>query len=188
MSDGGIGRCKYRHRRPPFSVVEDVFDCGGAPSLSDHGCRCRGLVVSLPLLLLRGGALLDLNGNNNEDKDKDKDKDKGDDDRSCQDSVMGMRALRWGTSPITTTPMLRCPQAGLRRTSTTRRRRRRAKRWKDNAAPNPGGKEPRAAVVFAVDAAENVSSLSSSGSGATTEETNRQDGGGRGKKRRRRQR
>ena len=49
--------------------------------------------------------------------------------------------------------------------------------------PNPGGDEPGAVVVIAVDAAETASSLSSlslSGSGATTEETNRRDGGGHG--------
>ncbi len=53
--------------------------------------------------------------------------------------------------------------------------------------PNPGGGEPCAAVVVAIDAAETASSLSlsSSGSGAMTEETNKWDGGGRGEKRRR---
>ena len=82
--------------------------------MSDRGCRCRGLVVSLPLSSSRGGALLNPDGDDNEDEDKDDDDDEGDDDRSRQDRAIGMWALRWGTSPITTTPMLPCPQAGLR--------------------------------------------------------------------------
>jgi hypothetical protein len=118
MSDGGIGGCKYRRRRPPSSVVKDVFDYGGAPSLPDQGCRRRGLFVSLLLSSSRGGALLDPDGDDNKDEDEDKDKDEddddGDDDRSRQDRATGMWALRWGMSPITTTPMLRRPQAGLR--------------------------------------------------------------------------
>jgi hypothetical protein len=43
------------------------------------------------------------------------DDDEDDDNRSRQDCAMGMWALRRGTSTITTTPMRRRSQAGLRR-------------------------------------------------------------------------
>ena len=79
--------------RPPSSVVDDIFNCGGAPSSSDCGCHCRGLVVSLPPSSLRGGAPLNPNGNDDED----------DDNRSHQDRVTGMWALHRGTSMITMT-------------------------------------------------------------------------------------
>ena len=75
MSDSGIGGGKYHRRHPPSSVVNDVFDCGGALSSSDRGRRHHGLVVSLPLLSMRGGALLDHNGDGDDDDDEDEDED-----------------------------------------------------------------------------------------------------------------
>jgi len=48
--------------RPLSSVVVDVFDSGGTPSSSGRGCRCRGLVVSLPPMLSCGGAPPDPDG------------------------------------------------------------------------------------------------------------------------------
>ena len=118
MSDGGIRGGKYRHRHPPFSIVDDVFDCGcgGAPSSSDRGRRCRGLVVSLPPSLSCGGALLDPDGNNDKDDDDVEDDDdyEDDDDRSHQDRMTGMWALRRRTSTITRTTMHQRLQAGLR--------------------------------------------------------------------------
>ena len=81
--------------RPPSSVVDNVFDCGGTPSSSDCGCCCHDLVISLPPLSSRGGMPLDPDGDGDDDED--------DDDRSCQDRTMGMWALRRGTSTITKT-------------------------------------------------------------------------------------
>ena len=45
----------------------------------------------------------------------DSDDDEDDDNRSRQDCTTGMWALHWGTSTITTTPMRRRSQVGLRR-------------------------------------------------------------------------
>ncbi len=81
--------------RSPSSVVNNVFDCGGAPSSSDCGCHCHGLVISLPPLSLRGGTPLDPDGDGNDDED--------DDDRSRQDHAMGIWVLCRGTSTITKT-------------------------------------------------------------------------------------
>jgi len=105
MLDSGIGGGKYRHRQPPSSAIDNVFDCGGAPSSSNRSCRRRDIAVSLLLLSSRGGAPLDSNGKDNKD----------DDDRYHLDCATGMWALRWGTSTITTTPMRWRLQAGLRR-------------------------------------------------------------------------
>jgi len=112
MSDGGIGSGKYRRRRPPSSVVEDVFNCGSAPPSSDRGRHRHGLVASLPPLSSHGGALLDPDGDDNEDEDDDEDE--GNDDCSRQERATEMWALCWGTSTITKTPMLWRSQAGLR--------------------------------------------------------------------------
>ena len=96
MSDSGIGGGKYCHRRHPFSIVDDVFDCGcgGAPSSSNHGRRCRGLVVSLPPSSSCGGALFDPDGNDDKDNDNDEDDDDYEDDGDCshQDRTTGMWA------------------------------------------------------------------------------------------------
>ena len=69
-------------RRPPSSVVDDVFDCSGTPSSPDRGRRCHGLVVSLPPLSSRGDEPLDPNNDDDEDKDDDND----DDNRSRRES------------------------------------------------------------------------------------------------------
>ena len=84
MSDVGIGGGKNCCRHPPSSIVDNVFDCGGALSSSNHGRRCRGIIVSLPPSLSRGGAPLNPDG---EDDNKD------DDNRSLQDRATGMWAL-----------------------------------------------------------------------------------------------
>jgi len=105
MVDSGIGSGKYRRRHPPSSVVDIVFDCGGAPSSSNRGHCRRGIVVNLLLLPSQGGAPLDPDGVNVED----------DDDRYRKHCATGMWALHRGMSTITTTPMRRRSQAGLRR-------------------------------------------------------------------------
>ena len=69
MLDSRIGGDKYPRRHPPSSIVDNVFDCGGAPSLSDRGRPHRGIVVSLPLSSSRGGAPLDPDGDDNEHDD-----------------------------------------------------------------------------------------------------------------------
>jgi len=87
MSDGGIDGGKYCRHRPPSSVlrppssvdIDNVFDCGGTPSSSNRGHRCRGLVVSLSLSSSCSGAPLDPDSNNDED----------DDDRSRHDHATG---------------------------------------------------------------------------------------------------
>ena len=83
MSDGSIGGGKYCRRCPlsPSSIIDDVFDCGGAPSWSDHGDCCRGLVISLFPSSLRGGAPFHPGSDDNKD----------DDDRSRQDRATGLR-------------------------------------------------------------------------------------------------
>ena len=92
-SDGGIGGGKYCCHRPLSSVVNDVFDCGGAQSSSDRGRLRRGLVVSLPPSSLCGDGPLDPDGDDDEDND----------DRSRQDRATGMWSLCRGTLTITMT-------------------------------------------------------------------------------------
>ena len=36
ISDSGIGGGRYRYRHPPSTIVNNVFDCDGAPSSSDR--------------------------------------------------------------------------------------------------------------------------------------------------------
>jgi hypothetical protein len=94
-ADGVIGGCRYCRRRPLSSLIDNVFQGGGAPSSFDRGRRRRGLVVSLPLLSPRGGAPPDPDGDgddNNEDQgnddeddeDYDDDDDDEDDDDQCR--------------------------------------------------------------------------------------------------------
>jgi hypothetical protein len=71
-ADNGIGGCKYCHHRLLSSVVGNVFDGGGAPSSSNHGCRYHSLVVSSSVIVPRlcpdpNGN--DIEGNNEDDKD-----------------------------------------------------------------------------------------------------------------------
>ena len=118
MSDGGIDGGKYCRRRPPSSVVKDVFNCSGAPSSSDHGRHPRGLAIALQCNPDGDG-----DEDEDDDDDDDDDEDEDDDDRSCQDRATGVWALCRGTSMITTTLIRRRSQAGLRRRRRHQRRR-----------------------------------------------------------------
>ncbi len=81
-ADGIIGGCRYRSRRPLSSLIDKVFDGGGAPSSFDRGRCCHGLVVSLPLPSPHSGAPPDPDGNGD-----DNNKDQGNDDEDDEDDA-----------------------------------------------------------------------------------------------------
>jgi len=85
-ADGGIGVCRYCRRHLSFSLVDDVFDDGGAPSSFDRGHRRRGLVVSLPPSSLRGGAP---NGDYNDEDKGDNDRDDNEEDNKDNNDQCG---------------------------------------------------------------------------------------------------
>ncbi len=118
MANGGCQTAVLAVVNIATVVLCSPFDCGcgGALSSSNHGCRCRGLVVSLPPSSSCGGALLDPDGNDDKDNDNDEDDDDYEDDGDCshQDRTTGMWALRRMMSTITRTPMHQRLQAGLR--------------------------------------------------------------------------
>jgi hypothetical protein len=77
-----VGRFCRHH--PSSSIVEDVFDCGGAPSSFDRGCCRQGLVVSLFPSSLRSSVPLNPDSDDNKDNDEDNDDKDNEDNNNDQ--------------------------------------------------------------------------------------------------------
>ena len=90
MADGCIGSDRYCRHRQSSSVVDNVFDGGGAPSLSDHSC-CYSFVISFPASLSRGSALPD----QDDKEDDEEDNNIKDDDRSHTDQSPPIAVAAW---------------------------------------------------------------------------------------------
>jgi hypothetical protein len=91
MADGCIGGDRYCRHPQSSSVVDNVFDGGGAPSLSDCSCCCYSFVISFPPSLSRGGALPDQDGK----EDDEEDNNIKDDDRSRTDQSPPVAVAAW---------------------------------------------------------------------------------------------